>query len=687
MAGRERGKSLPKLAGRRVAAGALLGAATLLALGATQRLARLGDLPDSRLPYYAAFAAAVALAFAAGSLLRRAADDESLRELPAPRDLVCRRSLSVALAAAAIVLLFRTWQLDRLSAPPPSIYLWWLSAMTAAVLAFPRVRTSPAIEPLTPALSPKGRGRILPIVLIACALAGAAAARLPDLGRSPAVYGGDEANQAMDGRSLLERTWTLSPFGAGWYSTMRPGMVPAGAGAMAARDPVAGSRLPYAIAGTLSVAATGAAGWLVAGPWAGAAAAALLAFAPHHVHFSRLSSVMILDALFAPLCLFLLLRLARNGSPRVAAVAGATAGLSLYGYAGGRAITLVFLLVAPVAAFRAPVKGRSRWLLLPALVLPFLAVAGPNIHYAFRSFALWNGRLGQVGVLSRQWWETAVQHWGSAGEAASEQFALGTIGLLSAKDLTTWFAAYPILGPSLFIALSLAGIGWLFGRGRLLPATLLLLLAGANVAGVVLTSGAPTPQRASSLLPMLAILGGAAVAGFLSLLPDSAAGVRWRAVAGAAFLSAYLLEMAARRPFAPDASPDYAGAHTAFAQEASKILLTPAGRARPAYVYGIPYLSTDLPTFHYMLGDRRPADRDAATIDAPRLPPGLHFFAPEFEGLGRRVRVEVSARGFPLPHPADPLRNVGYVVRIRDNDLPLLTGREPGDGSSGERGE
>jgi hypothetical protein len=186
---------------------------------------------------------------------------------------------------------------------------------------------------------------------------------------------------------------------------------------------------------------------------------------------------------------------------------------------------------------------------------------------------------------------------------------------------------------------------------------------------------------------MLAILGGAAVAGFLSLLPDSAAGVRWRAVAGAAFVSAYLLEMAARRPFAPDASPDYAGAHTAFAQEASKILLTPAGRARPAYVYGIPYLSTDLPTFHYMLGEKRPADRDAATIDAPRLPPGLHFFAPEFEGLGRRVRDQASARGFPLPHPADPLRSVGYVIRIRDNDLPLVTGRKPGDGSSGERGE
>lgn len=670
MAGRERGKSLPKLAGRRIAAGVLLGAATLLALAATVRLARLGGLPDSRFPYYAAYAAAVALAFAAGRALRRSPLPGEATAGPAdPRELACRPGFSLGLAVVAIFLLFRTWQLDQLAAPPVTVYLWWLGGITAAVLAFPRVRgVERPKSPLDPAFAAEGRGRkqpILPIVVIVCAVAGGAAARLPGLGRSPAVYGGDEANQVMDGRSMLEGKYTGNPFAAGWYSTMRPGMVPAGAGAMAARDPVAGSRFPYAVAGTLSVAAAAAAGWLVAGQWAGAVAATLLAFAPHHVHFSRLSSVMILDALFAPLCLFLLLWLARTGSPRVAALAGATAGLALYGYAGGRAITLVFLLMAPVAALKAPRAGRSRWLLLPALAIPFLAVAGPNLQFAIQRFALWNGRLGQVGVLSRQWWETAVQHWGSAGEALSAQLALGTLGLLSAKDMTTWFAAHPIIGPPLSVALALAGAGWLLGRRRIFPATLVLLLTGANVAGVLLTSGAPTPQRASSLLPMLAILGGAAVAGFLTLPPESAGGVRWRTIAGALFAAAYLVETAARRPWSPDASPDYAGAHTAFAQEVSKILLTPAGRSRPAWVYGVPYLSTDLPTFHYLLGDRRPADADAATIDPRRLPPGLHFFAPEFEGLGRRVQGEASARGFPLPHPADPLRNVGYVVAVR----------------------
>lgn len=654
MAGRERGKSLPKLAAvRRIAAAALLVAGTLVALGATQMLARLGKIPDSRWPYYAAFAAAVALAFLAGRADRSAGAPEHSRETPERPVLRCRPFLSLTLGAAAVFFLFRTWQLDRLVPPPPSIYLWWLAGSVAAVLAFPRVRRPRA-----------AKWPLLPLVLVAIAVVAAGAARLTDLGRSPAVYGGDEANQVMDARTYFEGTFRVNPFGAGWYSTMRPGMLPAGAGAMAASDPVAGARLPYAVAGTLSVAASAALGWVVAGPWGGAVAAALLAFAPHHVHFSRLSSVMILDALFAPLSLLLLLALRRTGSPRIAALAGATAGLALYGYTGGRAITLVFLAAAPVAAFLSPAVGRARFSLLPALFLPFLAVAGPNLRFAVRHFAEWNGRFDQVSVVSRAWWETAVQHWGSAREALSTQFALGTIGLLSEKDLTSWFGGYPIIGPSLLVALGLAGLGWLFGRRRYFPASLLLLLVGANVAGVLLTSGAPTPQRASSLVPMLAVLGGAAVAGFLELRPEPERAARWAALAGAVFVAAYLAETGGRRASGADQPAHYAGAHTAFAQVVSQLLRTPAWRSARASVYGVPYLSTDLPTFHYLLGDRRPINADAVGLDPQALSPGLHFFAPEYESLGRRAGEESSRRGFALPYPGDPLRNVGYVVAV-----------------------
>ena len=559
----------------------------------------------------------------------------------------------MAAGFAAVLFLFQTWRLDQLASPPRSIYLWWLAGIGATLVAFPGIRRIRATK-----------RPFLPAALVLLALAAAAAVRLTNLGHSPAVYGGDEANQAMDGRSLLEGRWRESPFGTGWYHTMRPGMLPAGAGALLASDPVAGARRPYAVAGTLSVAATAAAAWLAAGPWGGAAAAALLAFAPHHVHFSRLSSVMILDALFAPLCLLLILTLRRTGSPRVAALAGVVAGLALYGYTGGRAITLVFLLMAPVAALKSPSVGKARLLLLAPLLLGFLAAAGPNLQFAIQRFRQWNGRVNQVSVLSREWWETAVRHWGSAEEAVKAQLASGTVGLLSAEDMTAWFGGYPMIGPSLLVALGFAGLGFLFGQRRFFPATLLLLFAGANVAGVVLTAGAPTPQRASSLVPTLAMLGGAAVAGLLGLLPESAAGVRWRAIAGTAFLTAYLAATGERKPASPQSSLHYAGAHTAFAQVVAELLQSPAWRSRPAYVYGLPYLSTDLPTFHYELGDRRPKDVDPAGVNPRSLPPGLHFFGPEFERLGRRVGTESPGRGFPLPHPADPSRNVGWAVGV-----------------------
>lgn len=641
------------LPARRIAAAALLAAATLVALGATQRLGRLRDIPLSSWPYYAAFALAVVLAFFAGRAELTAPAQERPGESPAPPELACRPLVTWAAGAAAVLLLLRTWKLDQLAAPPPSIYLWWLGGIVAAVFAFPAARRS------RPAWTPR-----LPMVLVACALVAAAAARLPNLGHSPAVYGGDEANQAMDGRSYLEGRRRESPFGTGWYFTMRPGMLLAGVGARLSSDPVAGARLPFAIAGTLSVAATAAAGAAVAGPWGAASAAALLAFAPHHVHFSRLSSVMILDAFFAPLLVFLLLALRRTGSPRVAVLTGVAAGLALYGYSGGRAITVVFLLAAPAAALRSPATGRARRLLLPALLLGFLAAAGPNLQFAVQRFDLWNGRFNQVSVLSGQWWKDATTYFGPPASIVSSQFALGTVGLLSTKDMTTWFAGYPLIGPALLVALAFAGFGWLFGRRQILSVALLMLIAAANVAGVVLTTGAPAPQRASSLFPILAILGGAAVAGFLALVPEAAGRVRWRTLAGVVFVTVCLAATGARRPSSPDSSPDYAGAHGAFAQTALGLMRIPGWQSEPAYLYGLPYLSTDLPTFQFSPDRRRIEDVHPAVVDAASLRPGLHFFAPEFEDLGRRVREESSRRGFALPHPVDPLRNVGYLVRV-----------------------
>jgi hypothetical protein len=95
-----------------------------------------------------------------------------------------------------------------------------------------------------------------------------------------------------------------------------------------------------------------------------------------------------------------------------------------------------------------------------------------------------------------------------------------------------------------------------------------------------------------------------------------------------------------------------------------QLMRIPGWHSEPAYLYGIPYLSSDLPTYQYSLDRGRIKDVDPASVDPQRLPPGLHFFAPEFEALGRRVRDESGRRGLALAHPVDPLRSVGYLVRV-----------------------
>lgn len=639
---------------RRIAAGALLATATLVALGATQKLERLRALPVSSWPYYAFFAVSVVLAFLAGRTARSAPVAEPPGESPARPELACRPLVSLAAAAVAVILLFRTWQLDQLAAPPLSIYLWWLAAIGATLAAFPGVR-----------LPERQKTSLWPVALLAVALLAAAGARLTNLDTAPAVYSGDEANQALDGRSLLEGVSRENPFGTGWYSTMRLGMLLAGAGPRFGSDPVVGARLPYAVAGTVSVAAAAAAGAAVSGSWGAAAGAALLAFAPHHVHFSRLSSVMILDALFVPLLVFFLVTLRRTGSPRIAALTGVAAGLSLYGYSGGRVAVLVFLIAIPVVVLGSePAKGR-RGLLLAALLLGFVAAAGPNLHFAADHFGDWNGRFNQVSVFSADWWNAARARWGSPPEIVAGQFNLGAIGLLSVPDPTPWFTGHPMIGPPLLVSLAIAGLGWIVGRRQIFPAVLLGLLFAGNLAGVVLTSGAPTPQRASSLLPVLAILGSAAVAGLLGLLPDPpAAKGHWRSLAGGLFVAAYLLETAARQPFGPDAAPAYGGPNTAFGQSAAVFLQAPRWRMEPVFLHGSPYLSADLSLFPFFLGDRKITDLDPARVEARELPPGVHIFAPQYAALAQQVRKELGVRGLALPHPAYPLVNIGYVVRV-----------------------
>src|SRR5262245_21862897 len=308
------------------------------ATAACEWLRRAGEKlgrPVPAAPVFGAFAACFVLAILAARLA--GPEPAEAPEPTRPREPLSgvRALVVIALGLASLALFAATWVLQGSLRSPVGAIAAWAGSLTlgaaAVAAAFPESR----LLHLPP--SP-----LLVAVLLVIALGGAA--RIAGLDAVPPGLGGDEANQILDATGLLEGTVPGDPFGAGWYGTMRLGMVPAGVGALASADPVAGPRLPYAIAGTLSVAGAAAAAGIVAGGWAALGPAVLLAAAPHHVHFSRLASVMILDSLAAAAFLIVVFRTRRSGAPRDGFVAGVVAGLALYGYSAGRVLPVLLVV-------------------------------------------------------------------------------------------------------------------------------------------------------------------------------------------------------------------------------------------------------------------------------------------------------------------------------------------------------
>ncbi len=647
----------------------------LLAAGAAEafltarHLGTLHGRPENALLFFFLFGAAFSLALLAGRLSRPERDE--------PPAGLLDRGLSPAAGVASILLLGVTlvWQ----SFPRPSLWILavWAAALAACAAAFPAAKRASA-----PAEG-ASRGRAL---ALAAVLVAAAYARVAGLDAVPPYFGGDEANHTLDGVGLIcgegrsgpcgkwwdhvptdpyRTRWYGSrgdPFGTGYFSAMRLAMLPAGAGALALEDRIRGPRFPYALAGALSVAAWAGAAALVAGWWGALGCAGLLAFLPHHVHFSRLASFMILDALSAALVALLLLSARRSLSPRTAAAAGMAGGLALYGYFGGRAIALAFLIAAPLVLASRRASGR-RGLLALALAAGFWVAAAPAVRFIVSEPRLANGRINEVGIANPVWWSRRVAELGSPARVLADQFVRGTVGLLSQESTVPWFTGHPILGSGLVPALAVAGFGWLLGRRQLFSFFLLGFLAAANLAVLILSESTPAPQRMSFLPAVLAAAGGAAIAGFLSLLPGAV-----RGTAGALAVGGILAGTFGGPPTVWEPSPGYSGPTGGFLRSAYGALSAPRFAGQTAFLHGRPYMNTTMPLFGYFLPQIRWVD-----VDLPKegeseiLQPGFHVFAPDWfeSGLAWRARCP-AARGFALGDPAQPRTDVALVLHVQD---------------------
>ena len=650
----------------RLVSGAALALSVIVSAVTTTRLAGPGHMPARATPYAVAFACALGLAFLGGRLARPR--DEV--ELPAGgtgEKLPRCHLLRWAALVVTLYSLVATWLLQSNPSPPGYLVATWLLAVVAIPFGFPR----PIPDRSDDAAGSRWRRDPAILAVLVIALAIAAGTRLARLGELPPVLGGDEANQIVDGMDWLSGRSRTDPFGTGWYGTVRLGMIPAGAGALSSERPIAGPRIPYAVVGTLAVVASALAAGQIGGPWAAAGCAAFLALAPHHVHFSRLASVMVPDSLFAAATVAFLLGAWHRGSPRLAAWAGVSAGLSLYGYAAGRVLPVVFLVALAALPFLRRWGVRRRVWLALALAAGFAVAAGPNLRFAVRHFGDWNSRFNQVSVFADGWIVVETQRLGSRAKIVENQLKSGTIGLLSAPDTTPWFTAYPIIGPPMLVAGAVAGAGWLLGRRNWLEVLLIGLVVAGNVAGVILTVAAPAPQRVSSLVPMLAILGGAAIAGVVSLLPDRAGRPnRWRFAAGTLAAGLVIATGIRDYPFDSGAFARYGGNHAAFAQSVARLLEQPRFRLAPVHLHGVPYVHSSFPSFRYFLPLTRFLDDEPdVALTETSFSPGIHLFSEERVAEGEKWREQLGlAHAIRLAHPAYPAQHVGYVFIVREGE-------------------
>jgi 4-amino-4-deoxy-L-arabinose transferase-like glycosyltransferase len=238
-----------------------------------------------------------------------------------------------------------------------------------------------------------GRGWAIGILL--AILASAATLRLAKLDQVPPALHVDEASNAWNAYTLLKTgkdqhgvSWPIfyaRAFGENRSASYIYALIPFQAvGGMNEWT----TRLPSAIGGILTVLLIYFVGARLFGSATGLAAAAMLAVNPWHVQTTRLgleaalSPLLIVASLAAFLWADLPLDDDRERRPRpvVAALAGATAGISCYGYWAVRLFLPVFLIGAVIVTWKAwwsLLKNRAGSHAILALVIAAAVTAGP----------------------------------------------------------------------------------------------------------------------------------------------------------------------------------------------------------------------------------------------------------------------------------------------------------------------
>jgi 4-amino-4-deoxy-L-arabinose transferase-like glycosyltransferase len=345
------------------------------------------------------------------------------------------------------------------------------------------------------------------IVAVVLLLVLAFAVRVVDLAIIPQNLGGDEASQGLAALEVLEGRQP-NMFTTGWLSVPTMSFFWQAAWFKFFGSQVFGLRLPWTIVGTVTVLVVYLLVRRLFGTVLALGTAFLLATYHYHIHYSRLGSNQVADALFISAALLFLLRGIDEGRRLDFVLAGIVAGLALYFYAGARltpmlvAVVLTFVVVTR-KGFWSHSKGH-----IAALVTAFLLVSSPMVLFGLRHPDDFNARLNWVGIFQSGW---LAQEQANTGRSTVgiliDQFQRAFLAFNFYRDRVLWYwPPSPLLQsiPAIFFLLGLTYAAYRSCQRRYFVFVAWFLLT--ILLGGMLTDNPPSSQRLVGLTPVVSFL-------------------------------------------------------------------------------------------------------------------------------------------------------------------------------------
>lgn len=437
-------------------------------------------------------------------VLNRMAERAGIGEAPpqpqqAARPLLWARPVRIGLVAASLL---AAGLCLRIIIGRPATYWTALYLWLVAIILFVVAYVHRPAWPTWADLKRRAYANRWEIAAVALMLIAGALLRGANLAGIPANVGGDEGSQGLEAIDFLTGAKT-NMFETGWLGVPTMSFLWQAAWFKVFGISVTTLRLPWAFVGTVTILVFYLLVRRLFGKRLALVSGFFLTAYHYHIHYSRLGSNQVADALFMALVLYFLTRGLSTRQPLDFALAGVFLGGSIYFYAGAR---LTFVVVAAYLVMVAllderKLQGQASNLLV--LAGAAFVVALPLGYFYYKHPDDFNARLNMVGIIQSGWLEREVQITGRPMvRILADQFQRAFFAFNYYHDRTVWYGAtIPLMdfASSIFFLLGLVLATFRWRREPYLPFLVWFWLG--LILGGMMTESPPSSQRLITLAP------------------------------------------------------------------------------------------------------------------------------------------------------------------------------------------